>query len=271
MNLLALMGKNSQEQNDPYYETGFNDPGMRGSDPSMDYNSLMLNPPPYSRGIAGNITSTEDIAPLDYDALVNQRQAQNLIDNPDMDEWDMDPRRNSILRRNRAKARAEERRLAARERASVRRMGAGERSGQRQIEMENTRQRASDRRRASMERASDRRGATLQRLSERQSLGEQRREQRQVEMEDTRNRASSRRELARTAASENRAAAKIRALSRMPDIREDLSSLAPREIEQVSAAPQAFRDRWRDNRGLFQGGREGRLFGRARDWVEDRF
>ena len=51
MNLLQLMQQqqNSPEQqdmmeNDPYYVGGFNDPGMRGSDPSMDYNSLMLNP-----------------------------------------------------------------------------------------------------------------------------------------------------------------------------------------------------------------------------------
>jgi len=226
--------------NYPYDETGFNAPGMRGSDPSMDYNSLMLNPPPYSRGIAGNITSTEDIAPHDYDALVRQRQAQNLIDNPDMDEWDMDPR------------------LAARQRASDRR--------------EASRQRAADRRGASRQRATDRRGASMDRLSERQALSEQRRVQRQVEMEDTRNRASSRRELAQMAASENRAAARIRALSRMPSLGNmNPSQLTPKEIEQVSAAPQAFRDRWRDNKGLFQGGREGRLFGRARDWVEDRF
>jgi len=233
--LLALMAKKSQEQSDPYYETGFNAPGMRGSDPSMDYNSLMLNPPPYSRGIAGNITSTEDIAPFDYDALVRQRQAQNLIDNPDMDEWDMDPR------------------LAAR-------------------------QRALDRREASRQRATDRRGASRDRLSERQAISDQRRVQRQAEMEDTRNRASSRRELKVREAAENRAAAKIRALSRMPDIassmdlrRPNNQGLLPEEIEQVSAAPQAFRDRWRDDKGLFQGGRKKRLFGRARDYLEGRY
>ena len=233
--LLALMAKKSQEQSDPYYETGFNAPGMRGSDPSMDYNSLMLNPPPYSRGIAGNITSTEDIAPFDYDALVRQRQAQNLIDNPDMDEWDMDPR------------------LAAR-------------------------QRALDRREASRQRATDRRGASRDRLSERQAISDQRRVQRQAEMEDTRNRASSRRELKVREAAENRAAARIRALSRMPDIassmdprRPNNQGLLPEEIEQVSAAPQAFRDRWRDDKGLFQGGRKKRLFGRARDYLEGRY
>ena len=233
--LLALMAKKSQEQSDPYYETGFNAPGMRGSDPSMDYNSLMLNPPPYSRGIAGNITSTEDIAPFDYDALVRQRQAQNLIDNPDMEEWDMDPR------------------LAAR-------------------------QRALDRREASRQRATDRRGASRDRLSERQAISDQRRVQRQAEMEDTRNRASSRRELKVREAAENRAAAKIRALSRMPDIassmdlrRPNNQGLLPEEIEQVSAAPQAFRDRWRDDKGLFQGGRKKRLFGRARDYLEGRY
>ena len=233
--LLALMAKKSQEQSDPYYETGFNAPGMRGSDPSMDYNSLMLNPPPYSRGIAGNITSTEDIAPFDYDALVRQRQAQNLIDNPDMDEWNMDPR------------------LAAR-------------------------QRALDRREASRQRATDRRGASRDRLSERQAISDQRRIQRQAEMEDTRNRASSRRELKVREAAENRAAAKISALSRMPDIassmdprRPNNQGLLPEEIEQVSAAPQAFRDRWRDDKGLFQGGRKERLFGRARDYLEGRY
>ena len=229
--LLALMAKKSQEQSDPYYETGFNAPGMRGSDPSMDYNSLMLNPPPYSRGIAGNITSTEDMAPFDYDALVRQRQAQNLIDNPDMDEWDMDPR------------------LAAR-------------------------QRALDRREASRQRATDRRGASRDRLSERQAISDQRRVQRQAEMEDTRNRASSRRELKVQEAANNRAAAKIRALSRMPGIASSMDprrpNFAPEKIEQVYD-PLALRDRWRDNKGLFQGGREGRLFGRARDWVEDRF
>ena len=236
--LFALMAKNSQEQSDPYYEqsdpyyeTGLNAPGMRGSDPSMDYNSLMLNPPPYSRGIAGNITSTEDMTPFDYDALVRQRQAQNLIDNPDMDEWDMDPR------------------LAAR-------------------------QRALDRREASRQRATDRRGASRDRLSERQAISDQRRIQRQVEMEDTRNRASSRRELKVQEAANNRAAAKIRALSRMPGIASSMGprvpNFAPEKIEQVYD-PLALRDRWRDNKGLFQGGREGRLFGRARDWVEDRF
>jgi len=229
--LLALMAKKSQEQSDPYYETGFNAPGMRGSDPSMDYNSLMLNPPPYSRGIAGNITSTEDMTPFDYDALVRQRQAQNLIDNPDMDEWAIDPR------------------LAAR-------------------------QRASDRRVVSRQKASDRRNASMDRLSERQAISDQRRIQRQVEMEDTRNRASSRRELKVQEAAENRAAAKIRALSRMPGIASSMGprvpNFAPEKIEQVYD-PLALRDRWRDNKGLFQGGREGRLFGRARDWVEDRF
>jgi hypothetical protein len=191
------------------------EPEMGGSDPSMDYNSLMLNPPPYSRGIAGNITSTEDIAPHDYDALVRQRQAQNLIDNPDMDEWDTDFRRTAQLRRNKYKARAEERRLAAR-------------------------QRVSDRREA---------------------------------REDRRNSASNRRELARMAAAENRAAAKIRKLTRMPAYEmptEITSAFAPQRIEQVPV-PQVPRDRWRDNRGLFQGGREGRLFGRTRDWVEDRY
>jgi hypothetical protein len=236
--LFALMAKNSQEQSDPYYEqsdpyyeTGLNAPGMRGSDPSMDYNSLMLNPPPYSRGIAGNITSTEDMTPFDYDALVKQRQAQNLIDNPDMDEWPIDPR------------------LAAR-------------------------QRASDRRVVSRQKASDRRNASMDRLSERQAISDQRRIQRQVEMEDTRNRASSRRELKVQEAANNRAAAKIRALSRMPGIASSMDprrpNFAPEKIEQVYD-PLALRDRWRDNKGLFQGGREGRLFGRARDWVEDRF
>ena len=236
--LFALMAKNSQEQSDPYYEqsdpyyeTGLNAPGMRGSDPSMDYNSLMLNPPPYSRGIAGNITSTEDMTPFDYDALVKQRQAQNLIDNPDMDEWPIDPR------------------LAAR-------------------------QRASDRRVVSRQKASDRRNASMDRLSERQAISDQRRIQRQAEMEDTRNRASSRRELKVQEAANNRAAAKIRALSRMPGIASSMDprrpNFAPEKIEQVYD-PLALRDRWRDNKGLFQGGREGRLFGRARDWVEDRF
>ena len=244
--LFALMAQNSQEQSDPYDETGFNAPGMRGSDPSMDYNSLMLNPPPYSRGIAGNITSTEDMTPFDYDALVRQRQAQNLIDNPDMEEWDMDPR------------------LAARQRALDRR--------------EASRQRATDRRGASRQRATDRREASMDRLSERQALSDQRRVQRQAEMEDTRNRASSRRELKIREAAENRAAAKIRALSRMPDMASSMNprlpnnqGLLPEEIEQVSAAPQAFRDRWRDDKGLFQGGRKKRLFGRARDYLEGRY
>jgi len=247
--LFALMAKNAREQSDPYYEqsdpyyeTGLNAPGMRGSDPSMDYNSLMLNPPPYSRGIAGNITSTEDMTPFDYDALVRQRQAQNLIDNPDMDEWAIDPR------------------LAARQRASDRRIAS--------------RQRASDRRVVSRQKASDRRNASMDRLSERQAISDQRRIQRQVEMEDTRNRASSRRELKVQEAAENRAAAKIRALSRMPGIASSMGprvpNFAPEKIEQVYD-PLALRDRWRDNKGLFQGGREGRLFGRARDWVEDRF
>jgi hypothetical protein len=175
------------------------------------------------------------MTPFDYDALVRQRQAQNLIDNPDMDEWDMDPR------------------LAAR-------------------------QRALDRREASRQRATDRRGASRDRLSERQAISDQRRVQRQAEMEDTRNRASSRRELKVREAAENRAAAKIRALSRMPDIassmdlrRPNNQGLLPEEIEQVSAAPQAFRDRWRDDKGLFQGGRKKRLFGRARDYLEGRY
>ena len=93
-------------------------------------------------------------------------------------------------------------------------------------------------------------------------------------MEDTRNRASSRRELKVQEAANNRAAAKIRALSRMPGIASSMDprrpNFAPEKIEQVYD-PLALRDRWRDNKGLFQGGREGRLFGRARDWVEDRF